>query len=55
MGGSLAWWIGLSNLIGRFRHRLDAAKLGRINRIAGVLLVGFGLLLVGEMVWKIVR
>ena len=55
MAGSLAWWIALSNLIGRFRHRLDAAKLGRINKIAGVLLVGFGLLLVGEMVWKIVR
>lgn len=55
MGGSLAWWIGLSNLIGRFRHRLDAEKLGRVNRIAGVLLAGFGVLLVAEMVWKIVR
>jgi threonine/homoserine/homoserine lactone efflux protein len=55
MGGSLAWWVGLSHLIGRVRHRLDATKLGRINRIAGVLLAGFGLILIGEMIWKIVR
>ena len=55
MGGSLAWWIALSNLIGRFRHRLDATKLGHVNRIAGVLLAGFGLLLVAEMLWKILR
>ena len=32
-----------------------ANKLGQVNRVAGVLLGGFGLLLVGEMVWKILR
>jgi threonine/homoserine/homoserine lactone efflux protein len=55
MGGSLAWWVGLSNLIGRFRHRLNAERLRVINRIAGVLLIGFGLVLVGEMAWKLAR
>jgi threonine/homoserine/homoserine lactone efflux protein len=55
MGGSLAWWLTLSNLIGRFRHRLDAGALRRINRAAGILLVGFGIVLVGEMIWKLTR
>lgn len=52
MGGSLAWWFFLANLISRFRHRLDVGKLRRINRVAGVLLAGFGAVLIGEMVLK---
>ena len=46
MGGSLAWWIALSHLIGRFRHRLNAERLRLINQIAGLLLRGFGVMLV---------
>jgi threonine/homoserine/homoserine lactone efflux protein len=52
MGGSLAWWVGLSHLIGRFRHRLSEARLRLINQIAGLLLSGFGVLLVGEVIVK---
>jgi threonine/homoserine/homoserine lactone efflux protein len=48
MGGSLAWWVGLSHLIARFRHRLSLSKLQMINQVAGILLVGFGVLLVAE-------
>jgi threonine/homoserine/homoserine lactone efflux protein len=55
MAGSLGWWVALSNLIGRVRHRLDAGGLRRINRIAGVLLAGFGVVLVAEMIWKLAR
>ena len=50
MGGSLAWWVGLSNLIGRMRHRLNLARLKQINRIAGFLLFGFGAVLIGVIV-----
>ena len=52
MGGSLAWWIGLSHLIARFRHRLSLSRLQLVNQIAGLLLVGFGVLLIGEVVAK---
>lgn len=52
MGGSFLWWLGLSHLIGRLRHRFSAAHLAATNRIAGVLLIGFGALLVGEMMLK---
>jgi threonine/homoserine/homoserine lactone efflux protein len=55
MGGSLVWWIGLSHLISRIRHRISADLLGRINRIAGVLLLGFGGLLIGEVALKALR
>lgn len=49
MGGSLLWWIGLANLIGRVRHRLDKQLLVKMNRVAGLLLMVFGFLLVGEI------
>jgi threonine/homoserine/homoserine lactone efflux protein len=52
MGGSLAWWLGLSHLIGRFRHLLKPERLQLINKIAGLLLLGFGVLLVGEAALK---
>jgi threonine/homoserine/homoserine lactone efflux protein len=55
MGGSLIWWIGLANLIGRVRHRLDPGLLAQMNRVAGILLMGFGVLLVGEIVFSFLR
>ncbi len=53
MGGSVAWWVFLSNLIGRVRHRLTPGALARINQIAGVLLMIFGLVLIGEIAFKL--
>jgi threonine/homoserine/homoserine lactone efflux protein len=45
MGGSLLWWLGLSELIATIRHRLTESRLKLINRIAGVVLMSFGLVL----------
>lgn len=53
IAGSLAWWIGLSHLIGRVRHKLNPAKFENMNRICGLLLVGFGALLLGEGAWAL--
>lgn len=52
MAGSLGWWLLLSNLIGRVRHRLDPSRLTFINRIAGTLLAVFGALLIGQIAMK---
>jgi threonine/homoserine/homoserine lactone efflux protein len=52
MGGSFLWWLSLSHLIGRFRHLLNERRLRLINQITGLLLLGFGVLLVGEVVLK---
>ena len=42
MGGSLVWWLGLSELIATIRHKLTEGRLKLINRIAGVVLLAFG-------------
>jgi len=55
MAGSVAWWVFLSGLIGRIRHRLDPVHLERVNQYAGILLVAFGVLLVGEIGWKLLH
>lgn len=52
MTGSLLWWIGLSNLISRYRHLIDAERLRAINRIAGILLSGIGCLMLFEVFLK---
>lgn len=52
MAGSMIWWIGLSKLISRYRHVIDGNKLQMINRIAGILLAGFGVLLWLEVLTK---
>lgn len=53
MAGSLCWWVGLSYVVARLRHRLSFGRLALINRIAGLALVAFGLVLIGEIafVW----
>ncbi len=50
MAGSLMWWLGLSHLIGRLRHRFSPAHLAYTNRVAGVLLMAIGALLIGELI-----
>src|SRR4029078_8773086 len=42
MGGSLAWWIGLSHLIARFRHLLSSPRPGLINQVTALRPLGFG-------------
>jgi threonine/homoserine/homoserine lactone efflux protein len=54
MAGSLAWWVFLSNLIGRFRHLVEDRQLRTINRFAGMALVVFGAILIAEVAWKFV-
>jgi threonine/homoserine/homoserine lactone efflux protein len=52
MGGSFFYWFVVSQFIATIRHRLDVVRLGQINRIAGLVLIGFGCVLIGEMVIK---
>jgi threonine/homoserine/homoserine lactone efflux protein len=55
MGGSFIYWFVVSQFIATIRHRLDVVRLGQINRIAGLVLIGFGGVLIGEMVAKRLR
>lgn len=51
MAGSLSWWVGLSYVVARLRHRLSFDRLALINSIAGLALVAFGLVLIGEIAY----
>lgn len=42
--GSALWWLALSTLVSRFRTRLGPTSMQWVNRSAGAVLVGFGLL-----------
>ena len=52
VAGSLFWWVFLSAMVGRIRHRVTEHRLRQINRGAGGLLFVFGALLIGEMALK---
>lgn len=40
--GSAAWWLFLSNFVGAFRRALTPERRVWINRLSGVILLGFG-------------
>lgn len=46
--GSAIWWVFLSGMASRLKMRFTDTFIQRINHISGVLIVGFGLLLVGS-------
>ncbi|MGJ7528704.1 LysE/ArgO family amino acid transporter [Variovorax sp. GB1P17] len=39
--GSALWWLGLSTMVSMVRHKLSARSMQYINRLSGVILVGF--------------
>ncbi len=41
--GSAAWWLLLSGLVGLLRERFGATWMRWVNRVAGIVLCGFGL------------
>ncbi len=52
MGGSFLYWLIVSRLISSIRHTLDEARMTSINRLAGLVLIAFGGMLIGEMILK---
>lgn len=44
--GAVLWWAGLARLISLFRSQMTERRLTFINQSAGLLLIGFGLVLV---------
>jgi threonine/homoserine/homoserine lactone efflux protein len=43
--GSAAWWLLLSTGVGLLRHRFNATMLQWVNRIAGGIIIGFGVVM----------
>lgn len=55
LGGSFCYWVVASRLISRIRHTFDAVSMARINQIAGLILIGFGVMLIAEVAMKLLR
>ncbi len=52
VAGSMMWWVLLATVVGRIRHRVTEARLAQINKAGGLILVLFGVVLVGEIALK---
>ncbi|HEY1709759.1 MAG TPA: LysE family transporter [Rhizomicrobium sp.] len=48
-GGSTLWWLTLSTLIGQLHHSISAATMVLINRMSGVVIAVFGLVVLGDV------
>ncbi len=42
--GSALWWLCLSGIVGIFRQKFNTSGLIWVNRISGLIIIGFGLL-----------
>jgi len=49
--GSALWWLTLSGVVGLLRHRVGAGLLGWVNRVAGIVIAGFGVYALGSLIW----
>lgn len=48
--GSALWWLILSGSVGVFRERFNHSRLRWVNRISGVIIVGFGLFSLARLI-----
>jgi threonine/homoserine/homoserine lactone efflux protein len=55
MGGTFLYWFFVSQWIGRVRHQLGEVRLGQINRIAGLVMMAFGAVLICEIMVRRLR
>tara|TARA_R110000824_G_scaffold118960_19_gene272706 strand:+ start:130450 stop:131091 length:642 start_codon:yes stop_codon:yes gene_type:complete len=51
--GSMLWWLGLSQFVGAFRHRMSDHLLEIINRISGGLIVAFGVMVLMRVLFTL--
>jgi hypothetical protein len=53
--GSAGWWLALTTIIGLFHARIDAHRVMLINRGCGLLVAIFGLAVLGNLAWTLIR
>ncbi len=53
VAGSTAWWFMLTTLVGIFHRHVDPKVMRNINHAFGVLVTGFGLLVLGNLVIEV--
>ena len=53
VGGSAGWWLVLTTIIGLFHTRIDASAMRIINRVSGLLVSLFGLVVLIHLILKV--
>jgi len=51
--GSTFWWLVLCLVSGAFKERLTHLRMRWVNRIAGIIVAGFGLCVLGSVFWAL--
>jgi threonine/homoserine/homoserine lactone efflux protein len=54
MSGSTLWWLTLATIIGRIHHAISSDTMVRINRVCGIVVMLFGLALLGHVAFKLI-
>lgn len=55
IAGSVAWWFTITTITGIYHRRIDARIMRVINRASGVLVFGFGLVVLGDLAYELLR
>ena len=52
--GSTIWWFTLTTFVGIFHKHIDTGVMRNINHVFGVLVTGFGAIVLGDIIMKLV-
>lgn len=51
--GATSWWVLVSGIVSRFSGRINDRWLQRANHIAGIIIVGFGLVIAADLAFDV--
>jgi arginine exporter protein ArgO len=49
--GSALWWVVLIGTVSLFKRKFDEKVVQRINLVSGILIIGFGLFILGSSLY----
>jgi threonine/homoserine/homoserine lactone efflux protein len=52
--GSTIWWFTLTTFVGIFHKHIDTGVMRNINHVFGILVTGFGAIVLGDIIMKLV-
>jgi threonine/homoserine/homoserine lactone efflux protein len=52
IAGSTLWWFTVTTIVGIFHRHIDAGVMRNINRVFGVIVTGFGVVVLGNLAMK---
>lgn len=55
VAGSAGWWFTVSTVTGILHHRITPTTMHRINEVSGIAVAGFGVVVLGSLVYTLLR